>query len=564
MKPVVIRLMLALLVGVSASPASSGAGEPSFKSPATGSALLNADDRKKYDEALNLINVSEGRADLLEKAYQILSDLARRNPESGYPQAGFADLKYRLAAMGRGSYAEALAMAQMAIKLDPTVADAHVVVAKVMLQQNNLFGAQQAADKAIAAAPDKPEAMFVKASVAEKFKRYDEAEQWYRKAIERHTDKRRQSNVYFWLGEMFKNKKPRDIAAAAAAYEKSIELAGDGPWKLNNVGVFFINHTDRYDQGIDYLNRALKLMNFETARVNLGLAQFYKWGDAYLNPAKYRGATQKPEDPKTITEQTGVTPERAFVVNPIGSRTPTATIAMLKSGMIQDVDVTAPGADGTALISAAYGNHLDVVKMLVAKGANVNAEDKENKSTPIFYAVANENVEMVRFLVDNGARLNRADTHGLPLVARALEVATPDDLRILSYLLERGADPTVPDGKGDPLVARAVRKGNPAAVDLLVTRYRVDPNAKVGGGSPILAHAAVQSGTAGRDIVRILLKTGANPWVKYGRSDVLYTLNASYPDPKVFPSFKENSEMILAARKSVPKPADFGRTFPEP
>src|SRR5438132_13303245 len=79
---------------------------------------LSADDQKRFDEAVNLINVFEGTGNHLEQAFKILTDLAQRNPQSGYPTAGLAELKYRLATLGKGSHREALALAQRAIKLD--------------------------------------------------------------------------------------------------------------------------------------------------------------------------------------------------------------------------------------------------------------------------------------------------------------------------------------------------------------------------------------------------------------------------------------------------------------
>src|SRR5207244_2543407 len=143
--------------------------------------------------------------------------------------------------------------------------------------------------------------------------------------------------------------------------------------------------------------------------------------------------------------RTGVSPEYAFVQNPIASTTPSATIALLKTGQIKNIDVVPPAATGTALNASAFGNHLDVVKMLIGRGANVNAEDSDNRRTPIFDAVQNENLAMVKLLVEKGARINRTDGKGVPLLVHALSHSKGNDVSMLRYLLERGADPTIPD-----------------------------------------------------------------------------------------------------------------------
>ena len=104
-------------------------------------------------------------------------------------------------------------------------------------------------------------------------------------------------------------------------------------------------------------------------------------------------------------------------------------------------------------------------------------------------------------------------------------------------------------------------RANATAVRLLLEKYRADPNAKL-SGYPILAMAAVMSGPS-KETVKALLEGGANPWVKYGTADVLFVLTGAQVDPKLFTSFKDNLEMILQARKSAPKPADFGKAYGE-
>jgi hypothetical protein len=366
------------------------------------------------------------------------------------------------------------------------------------------------------------------------------------------------------MGDVYKGMTPRDIPNATAAWEKAVEFADDqSPWILNNAGHYFMFNTDRFDFALACLNRSLKIMDFGAARENLGMAMYFKWGDAYMNPGKYKNAKQKPDDPKTIAAKTGVSPESAFSMNAAGSITPWTTIAMIRTGVIKDVDIVVPQSPGTALTSAAWANHFDVVKLLIAKGANVNGRDNDMGNTAIFYAVENQNLEMVRFLFDKGARLNVTNGAKKPLVTHAVENAKRDDIRILTYLLEKGADPSLPDQKGNVLIATAVINGNAQAARLLLQKYRADPNVKLGGSDvSILAIAAASDGPT--ETVRVLLEGGANPWVQYGSgTDVLTVLARPAIDPKTYPSQKDKFDLIQAARKKVPKPADFGRAYGE-
>lgn len=62
----------------------------------------------------------------------------------------------------------------------------------------------------------------------------------------------------------------------------------------------------------------------------------------------------------------------------------------------------------TALIRASQNGHIDVAKLLINNGANVNAMD-ENGGTPLTWAVGdlNDYPDMVELLLESGAYVNR-------------------------------------------------------------------------------------------------------------------------------------------------------------
>ena len=215
-----VRLAHVFCIGTIFLSVNLNAGDLNSTATPTTSVQLSVKDQKIYDKSLNLINQFNGNGNQLEAAYNLLVDLAKRNPKSGYPYAALADLKYRLAGLGDGSYLDAYTLAQKAIELDPNIADAYVVVAKVMIEQQQFMAAKDAANKAIALAPNKPEAMFAMARTSEKWAQitldelgpgsindepkhwYAESERWYRKAINTYKDNIRKSNIYYWLGNM--------------------------------------------------------------------------------------------------------------------------------------------------------------------------------------------------------------------------------------------------------------------------------------------------------------------------------------------------------------------------
>jgi tetratricopeptide (TPR) repeat protein len=418
--------------------------------------------------------------------------------------------------------------------------------------------------------------MSLKASVARKAKKYDEAEGWYRKAIDSYPHKQRKSNTYMHLANMLSEREPLDVERTAAAYENAAALTDDSIVILNDAAVFIMGNTERYDRAIAILEKALRVSAYPLGRQNLGLAQFYKWGHATLHPEAYRDAKERPWDPDRITALTGVSKEFAFATNPSVRGRPYATLAMLKLDMVKDVDVFPENCEcpENALIASAHGQHLDVLKLLVAKGANVNAVDRKYGSTALLYAVRYQNIEMVRYLLDSGARVNLRDKHGILLVEYAIADAKPDDARVLKMLLEAGGDASATGRGGGPLVAAAVMHGKPAALKLLLGDYKADPNARVAGesGEPILARAALNTHADGTKLVAILLGAGANPWVRAGGVDLVNALKnskepyagaESAPEPirsaqlAMLKATDANIALLQQARSKVPRPASY-------
>lgn len=111
----------------------------------------------------------------------------------------------------------------------------------------------------------------------------------------------------------------------------------------------------------------------------------------------------------------------------------------------------------------------------VRNGADVNARCYMNENStyyPLVQAAIVGSLEIVRLLVESGADVNQQQMNGESALANAANVASPGRLRIAQYLLEHGADPDIlAHGKLTPLAVA----DNSKMVGLLLD-HGADPN----------------------------------------------------------------------------------------
>ncbi len=93
-------------------------------------------------------------------------------------------------------------------------------------------------------------------------------------------------------------------------------------------------------------------------------------------------------------------------------------------------------SNNTLLHIAAIHGSDDVAKLLLEKGANVDARNQDGYS-PIHFALRNENVSTAQIFLDHGADVNQSDKHGNTLLHYAAQYKLVD----FAYnLIDRGAN----------------------------------------------------------------------------------------------------------------------------
>lgn len=214
----------------------------------------------------------------------------------------------------------------------------------------------------------------------------------------------------------------------------------------------------------------------------------------------------------------------------------------------------------TALhIAAVSDDGIEMAKLLVANGANLNAQD-ETDTTPLVAAIQRKGIAMGRFLLDHGAdpniarsssRLDRSSQfHPLYL---ALSSGARD---LVEPLLRAGANPNaIGRSEGNnltrPPLAQAIIDGATNAVPIFL-KYKADPNIRDQSGSTPVFYATEWPGA-----LQQLIAAGAqlNLTNYSGETPLLRAVNNARTDA---------AEIMIAAGAQVDLPANVNGTLATP
>ena len=209
-------------------------------------------------------------------------------------------------------------------------------------------------------------------------------------------------------------------------------------------------------------------------------------------------------------------------------------------------DVNATSNDGsTPLHDAAARGHKDVAELLLARGADVNAR-RSSGDTPLYCAATKDVAEL---LLTTGAEVNAASNNGGTPLHNA---AARGHQEVAELLLARGADVNARSSSGDtPLHETLTSWGPYKDVAELLLAHNADVNAKNCAGKAPL-HLAITREFPGkmakkkeyRDMATLLLAHGADVKEKDGEGETPLHLALMNRD-------KEITELLVANKADV-------------
>lgn len=163
---------------------------------------------------------------------------------------------------------------------------------------------------------------------------------------------------------------------------------------------------------------------------------------------------------------------------------------LIKGGA--DIELGWPATNATPLLTAAMGGKDEIVRLLIAAGANVNHSDLGG--TPLSMAIHGGHENVVRLLVNAGATISPFD------ISSASELGHTGIVKILE-----GAEPETAVKAASDALSSAVQAGDVASVRKALSSG-ADPNAPYLGQS--LLFSAAENDHI--EVVKVLLDSGAD------------------------------------------------------
>ena len=178
-----------------------------------------------------------------------------------------------------------------------------------------------------------------------------------------------------------------------------------------------------------------------------------------------------------------------------------ALFAILLASSVMTITAVAP--EPSLLDAAEAGDRATALRLISAKGTNVNAAGPDG-TTAIMYAAANDDLELVRALIKAGANVKLENKLGTSAITEAAIIGSAP---VLDALIKAGADPNFKNPEGETPLLAAARSGKIDAAKVLLDA-KADINAKEGwGGQTAIMWAAAQSQP---EMVKFLASKGAD------------------------------------------------------
>ena len=111
-------------------------------------------------------------------------------------------------------------------------------------------------------------------------------------------------------------------------------------------------------------------------------------------------------------------------------------------------------------------NQNEMIKLLIAYGANLNKKQKNTNDTPLMATIKKQGDKYAKLLIQYGAKVNVVNSEGeTPLILAVDYYANLIDVSLVQYLISQGSDVNVITKTGHTALSIAAYNGYPLILD---------------------------------------------------------------------------------------------------
>lgn len=163
-----------------------------------------------------------------------------------------------------------------------------------------------------------------------------------------------------------------------------------------------------------------------------------------------------------------------------------------------------------SLLESANTGDLEKFKMLLNKGADINAKDFVGK-TAMTNSLANRHFNLSKFIIEKGADVNTSGINGYSPIYVAVTV---NNTKIVEMLLDRGADANATMDASLPVLMLAIKNNNSDIVKALIIKgadVNMQSFSESGYGQDAKAQTPLMLARkkGNKAIIELLVKAGA-------------------------------------------------------
>ncbi len=376
-----------------------------------------------------------------------------------------------------------------------------------------------------------PEQHFQKANELHILADYDAAIAEYQTVISLSPNSKIAQNAQYWIGQLYFES--RQFDAALSAFQRLLdEYSASRTIPATTLMIERVQQAKKNKS----LFEAVKKADIEQVRLLIaeGADVDAKWRDVYN---KNEGEDTSSPRKKWRMERT-----------PLWHAVEAGKIEVVKLLVEAGADVNA--GKWPPLCQAVDENNTAIAKYLIDHGATINYPGDWGplQESPCI----SNNIEMVKLLIARGADINA----GLwPALHTAIQRERRD---IFELLIQRGADVKAKDTWGYTPLYYAIHNDDSDFMNILVANG-ADVNTKHPGGETPLHSAAITGRT---EVVQFLLEAGANISVKddRGQTALHVILDISRSNYRKYRQSKDTAELLLAKGADVNLKDKDGRT----